>query len=215
MADVVVAVDVDSAALAEARQRTAGAAVKLVRVDLETGEGCAALADGFADAVVSFETLEHLVRAESALGRFARLLRPRGVLICSVPNAVHEGRTPTLLRRNPRHRRLFSFDSLARSLHAAGFDVEYRLGQALTGSILSRETDLLRRGVLEERLSRLEAMHEASTMRWLARVLAYPTAEDLDRSYTMIAEQRNVKRARDRLPFAARGPQTRRLVCEQ
>lgn len=187
VADVVVAVDVDPAALAEARRRTVGAALRVVRADLETGEGCAALADSFADAVVSFETLEHLVRAESALDRFARLLRPRGLLICSVPNALHEGRTPTLLPRNPRHRRLFSFDSLARLLDAAGFDVEYRLGQALTASILKRESDLLRRGVLQERLGNLEAMHEASTMRWLARVLAYPAAEDLDRSYTMIA----------------------------
>lgn len=187
VAEVVVGVDLDPAALAEARRRTAGAAVRLVRADLETGEDCAGLADGIADAVVSFETLEHLVRVESALGLFARLLRPRGHLICSVPNAVHEGRTPTLLPRNRRHRRLFSFDSLVRSLDAAGFDVEYRLGQGLTGSILRRETDLLRRGVLGERLSRLEVMHEASTMRWLARVLAYPTAEDVDRSYTMIA----------------------------
>jgi len=187
VADVVVGIDVDSATLAEARRRTAGAAVTLVRADLDTGEGCAALADGFADAVVSFETLEHLVRAESALGRFARLLRPRGLLICSVPNAAHEARTPTLLPRNRRHRRLFSFDSLARSLDAAGFDVEYRLGQALTRSILNRETDLLRRGVLEDRLSRLETMHEPGTMRWLARVLAYPSGEDVDRSYAMIA----------------------------
>src|SRR5438128_2341451 len=112
---------------AAARRRTTNATVKLMRVDLETGEGCAALADGFADAVVSFETLEHLVWADSALSLFARLLRPRGLLICSVPNAVHKGRTPTLLPRSPRHRRLF--DSLARSLDAAGFDVEYRLGQ--------------------------------------------------------------------------------------
>jgi SAM-dependent methyltransferase len=185
-ADLVVAVDVDPAVLATARQRTTNATVKLMRADLETGEGCAALADGFADAVVSFETLEHLVWADSALSLFARLLRPRGLLICSVPNAAHEARTPTLLPRNPRHRRLFSFDSLARSLDAAGFDVEYRLGQGLTGSILRRETDLLRRGVLEHRLSRIEAMHEANMMRWLARVLAYPSAEDLDRSYTMI-----------------------------
>jgi SAM-dependent methyltransferase len=187
VADIVVGVDVDRAALAEARRRTASAAVRLVRADLETGEGCAALADGFADAVVSFETLEHLVRAESALGLFARLLRPRGHLICSVPNAAHEGRTPTLLPRNRRHRRLFSFDSLARLLDAAGFELEYRLGQPITGWILRRETDLLRRGVLEERLSGLEVMHEASTIRWLARVLAFPTAEDVDRSYTMIA----------------------------
>jgi len=187
VADVVVGVDVDQAVLVEARRRAAGAAVTLVRADLETGEGCAALADGIADAVVSFETLEHLVQVESALALFARLLRPRGHLICSVPNALHEGRTPTLLPRNPRHRQLFSFDSLARLLDATGFEVEYRLGQALTGSILRRETDLLRRGVLEERMSHLEAMHEASTMRWLARVLAYPTAEDVDRSYTMIA----------------------------
>jgi SAM-dependent methyltransferase len=120
-----------------------------VRADLETGEGCAALADGNADAVVSFETLEHLVQAECALALFARLFRPRGHLICSVPNAIHEGRALALLPCNRRHRRLFSLDSLVRSLDAAGFDVEYRLGQAFTGSILRREPDLLRRGTLE------------------------------------------------------------------
>jgi SAM-dependent methyltransferase len=102
-------------ALAKARQRTAGAAVSLVRADLETGEGWAALADGNADAVVSFETLEHLVQAECALALFARLFRPRGHLICSVPNAIHEGRALALLPCNRRYRRLFSLDSLVRS----------------------------------------------------------------------------------------------------
>ncbi len=38
------------------------------------------------DVVVSFETLEHVPDDQALIAEFVRLLRPRGVLVCSVPN---------------------------------------------------------------------------------------------------------------------------------
>lgn len=38
------------------------------------------------DAVVSFETIEHVTDAEAFLGQLRRVLRPGGLLLCSTPN---------------------------------------------------------------------------------------------------------------------------------
>jgi SAM-dependent methyltransferase len=139
-----------------------------------------------ADAVVSFETLEHLVRPEVVVAGFAALLPPGGCLICSVPSALHEPRTRTLLPRNRRHRQLFTFDSFARLLDRAGFEIEYRLGQARSTAILKRETELVRSGILDARLGNRDALHDPGAIRWFARVLAYPSAENAEASYSMI-----------------------------
>src|SRR6185437_7625113 len=62
---------------------------------------------------------------------------------------------------------------------------DYRLGQAAATRIQKRETQLLRQGSLPE-LSIREHLHNADAVRWLARLVAYPTAEDLDISYSIV-----------------------------
>jgi len=49
------------------------------------------LPSGSLDAVVSFETIEHIERPESFLSEAARVLRPRGLLIISTPNQAVYG----------------------------------------------------------------------------------------------------------------------------
>ena len=44
------------------------------------------LVSGSVDVVVSFETLEHVPNDTTLMEEFSRILRPGGVLICSVPN---------------------------------------------------------------------------------------------------------------------------------
>jgi len=41
-----------------------------------------------ADIVVSFETIEHILQASAVLREFSRVLKPRGLLIISTPNAA-------------------------------------------------------------------------------------------------------------------------------
>lgn len=185
-AELAIGIDVSPRAVATARARFGGNGTRFVEANLETDDLRAGLGQTV-DAVVSFETLEHLRRPEAALSQFAALLRPGASLICSVPNALHESRTATLLPRNRRHRQLFSFDALARVLDRTGFEIDYRLGQSLAAMILRREDDLVRRGVLKKRLGTGPDAHGPQAIRWFANVLAYPTVENVDASYSMVA----------------------------
>lgn len=68
------------------------------------------LGDASVDAVVSFETIEHVDNPSRALGEFHRVLRPGGVLVVSSPNRA------TYPKGNPFHRHEFSVEELRAEL---------------------------------------------------------------------------------------------------
>jgi ubiquinone/menaquinone biosynthesis C-methylase UbiE len=85
VASSIVGVDIDASAIAHASERYGEGE----RVRFVTGT-CSALPlpDASVDAVVSFETIEHLDAAEQPkmLAEFARVLKPDGLLVISSPN---------------------------------------------------------------------------------------------------------------------------------
>ena len=100
VASAVTGIDIDASAVAHAR--AAYAALANVRFE----EGSAAslpLPDGSVDAVVSFETIEHLPRADQPrmMGEIARVLAADGVLVMSAPNPVEYSAARSY--RNPFH----------------------------------------------------------------------------------------------------------------
>ena len=93
-------VDIDAQTVVHASTRYAG----LANVRFEQGSAVAlSLPDASVDVVVSFETIEHLPRADQArmLAEIARVLRPDGVLILSAPNPVEYSDARNY--RNPFH----------------------------------------------------------------------------------------------------------------
>jgi len=68
------------------------------------------------DLVVSFETIEHVDDERSLVREFSRLLKPGGVLICSVPNCWP-------LEKTPHHVKEYDFTSFC-TLLSEFFDVE-------------------------------------------------------------------------------------------
>lgn len=113
----VVGCDISAEAVRYASHRYGSKGVRFLAADatdtgLETG--------GF-DAVVSFETIEHVQGEESLLEEFARLLKPGGWLICSTPN-----RWPLAIA--PHHVREYDYDSF-RDLLETRFSVEQMFNQ--------------------------------------------------------------------------------------
>lgn len=160
--------------------------VRFLNKDLDTDDLTPDIKPGSVDAVVSFETLEHLVDPNRAVFQFSEILRPGGFFICSVPNALSEPRAIACLPRNEFHRQLFSFGSLSRLVQNNGMRVAYRLGQSWSYSLLKREQQLSSARLIERRLSDEPAMHAPGMIRLLSYILAYPTVEDVDGSYSII-----------------------------
>jgi len=90
--------DIDAAAVAYAR-----AAYRDCRFELGDAANLP-LANQSFDAVVSFETIEHLRDQRKFLRECQRVLRPGGLLICSTPNRTMNG----WKNRNPHHVREFT-----------------------------------------------------------------------------------------------------------
>ena len=100
VAGAVTGIDIDAGAIAHARQSYAALA------NISFAEGSASmlpLADASVDVVVSFETIEHLPRADQPrmLAEIARVLAADGVLVMSAPNPVEYSSARNY--RNPFH----------------------------------------------------------------------------------------------------------------
>ncbi len=74
------------------------------------------LADQSIDAIVSLETLEHLLDPTLALGEFQRILRPGGVLVGSVPSKYFDDRAEDVYGKNPYHVTRFTHAGLIEML---------------------------------------------------------------------------------------------------
>lgn len=154
--------------------------------DLNEEELYPDIAEGSAAAVISFETLEHLLDPKMALSQFNRVLQPGGFFIASVPNVLSESADGSGLPRNKSHKHWFNFSSLSRLVRENDMEVVYRLGQSWSRALFRREQQLCNARRLNGRLSDEPIMHRPEMMRWLSYVAAYPTVEDVDGSYSII-----------------------------
>ena len=111
----VVGIDLDAAAIAHAAATYASPSVRFV----EASATALPLADGSVDAIVSFETIEHLpADAQPAmLAEFARVLAPNGIVVMSSPNRPEYSERRDY--RNPFHLHELDREELAALLDVA------------------------------------------------------------------------------------------------
>lgn len=87
----------------------------------------------------------------------------------------------TLITRNSLVSQLFG-----NYLERHGFQILYRLGQTSANVIFRRESQLLKHKHITQRLGDFSGIHTPDLVRHLTYLLAYPTVEDVDGSYSLI-----------------------------
>lgn len=185
-AQMIIAVDSSREMIEEASKRNESFNARFLNINLDKEDLTPIIEAGSVDAVVSFETIEHLVDPNRAILQFSQILRPGGFFICSVPNALSEPRARACLPRNKCHRQLFNFGSLSRMVQSHGLQIKYRLGQSWSYALLKREQQLASAKLILRRISDVPEMHTPEMIRMLSYILAYPTVEDVDGSYSII-----------------------------
>jgi ubiquinone/menaquinone biosynthesis C-methylase UbiE len=186
VAGTVIGVDGNPDLMKLATEKCSRPNIRFLQSDLEEENLSLHIREGSVDAVVSFETLEHLVDPNRAVDQFRRLLRPGGFFICSVPNVLSESGDSAGLPRNKSHKQWFNFASLSRLVQRNGMQVIYRLGQSWSKTLFRREQQLSNAKRIRRKLSDEPGMHSAEMIRWLSYVAAYPSVEDVDGSYSII-----------------------------
>ncbi|MBE9199703.1 MULTISPECIES: class I SAM-dependent methyltransferase [unclassified Nodularia (in: cyanobacteria)] len=193
VADLVIGVDGNSELLKQAAQQDNNSQTRLIQHNLEQPGLLADKTYPNIDAIVSFETLEHLINPTSVLEQFSQLLSPGGFLICSVPNVLYEPRDNAGLPTNSCHKQFFSYQSLSRLLEQNGLKVNFRVGQAWSNILFKRETQLLRNRSIQQRLGAYSCLSFREIIRHLSYLIAYPTVEDVDGSYSLIIVGQKMK----------------------
>ncbi len=186
IAKSVIGVDGSLEMIEAALKRDNNPNIRYLNKDLDYEDLDPDIEEGSIDAVVSFETLEHLVDPNRALSQFSKILRLGGFLICSVPNVLYESGDSAGLPRNKSHKQWFSFRSLCWIVERHGIQVAYRLGQSWSKALHRREQQLSNAKRIGRKLTGEPAMHSPEMIRWLSYVAAYPTVEDVDGSYSII-----------------------------
>lgn len=134
LADVVsniIGVDIDESAVQFAKAHYATSKAVFLRVDAQV----LPFSDHSFDAVVSFETIEHVPHVQQYLKEVMRVMRPEGIYLVSTPAAKISTHTPP----NPHHVQEWSpkdFEALLRE-HFGTVDIysQHEIKQAVTAAI--------------------------------------------------------------------------------
>lgn len=130
------------------------------------------------DAVICFETIEHVHKPECLLGHLHDTLIEGGLLLLSVPNERFEKIDENGNNYDPYHLHIFSNEDIERMLYEAGFRIEAMYGQSLCNDLYAAEKAAIKRGIFTKEKfpqdSCLEITHNLAKQKKMI-----PTADSL------------------------------------
>ncbi len=139
------------------------------------------------DAVISFETIEHIEQTEKFLKSLQNILKIGGYLLISVPNYKYEQLDEKGNIIYKFHKHVFKKEDIVKLLNEHSFEIEKILGQSLCNMIVSKEYEL-KHGDLniynEKLLNKYNYSKDAIIMN--SYIYAYPNDLLIDESYSYI-----------------------------
>ena len=141
--------------------------------------------DGELDVVVCFETLEHMEYPDRLVREFSRILRTKGTLLLSFPNAIYEKLDENGVNKDPYHKHIFKLDDIKHILFES-FEIESVLGQFLCNQAYAMESATIKSEVLSQEAISSIYRYDPEAVMILSRTLAYPCASHVDESYSYI-----------------------------
>lgn len=158
----VTAVDIDASAVTYAQQRYAHPLISFVVADaMDFGE------QHFYDAIISLETIEHLLHPAAFIKHLNNILKQDGKLICSVPV------TPSV-DANPYHLNDFTERRFEQLLSANGFVIQKKMIQVQPFSLFSVLNKKEKRSEeLRKNLGLYYITHPASLLKRIYSTLRY------------------------------------------
>ena len=138
------------------------------------------------DAVVCFETLEHLEKPKMFLSKIYELLNENGWFILSFPNMRFERFDENGNNKDIFHLHVFEKEKLEKDLKEIGFKIEAVLGQGLCNEMCSANSRLVKNKTLSQKNIDACFNYDETSIMTLARLFAYPNEKDIEESYSFI-----------------------------
>ena len=100
------------------------------------------------DAVISFETIEHLRNPEAFLHKLSSVLHPSNWLILSFPNSSYEKLNDDGTNQDPYHLHILSKSQILDILEGNGFIIRSILGQSLCNQLCTLQNELIEKNTI-------------------------------------------------------------------
>ncbi len=138
--------------------------IEFLKLDLNNNK-----IEGKYNAIVCFETIEHLLNPDMFLDNLYNILDDKGILILSVPNSLYEINEKGELN-DKYHVNVFKVEEIIRMFKKHKFYVKDVYGQSYINKIVNKEIKDYKTTTLDED----------------ARGIGYPNKEELNKSYSYI-----------------------------
>ena len=138
------------------------------------------------DAIVCFETIEHLRDPFAFLGKITMCLKEDGWLLLSFPNAIYERLDSNNKNMDPYHLHILKLEEVCATLSQLNYEVQYILGQPICNCLCSIQHNLKEAGLIDKNEVDMAFRHNRKSIMVLSRLIAYPTDKDVDSSYSYL-----------------------------
>ena len=141
------------------------------------------------DAVVCFETIEHVNQPEVLLKKIHHALKVGGMLLISFPNSVFEKLDENGKNKDPFHRHIFQLNDILTLLADSGFrTISEPMGQSLCNMSYFYQSKYQKEGRIREKVINGLFRYDEFAIRNYASFLGYPNCYQVSDTYSYLIE---------------------------